>query len=141
MGGSRVGKFLRRVLSPTQLTTLEKEAVVEKKKEEPQLSHRQISGSLRPGGLLDQPVQLLSDPETPGLGIRATLREAPWKVPRYEPFRSNQIWGEDWTILSIDHARYYLLTIIDCFSRYIVAWGDGQDRHAIEVQNLLPWPI
>jgi len=67
----------------------------------------------------------------------ATLREAPWKVPRYEPFRQNQIWGEDWTILSIASARHYLLTIIDYFSRYIVAWGIVPTVTRVEVQNLL----
>jgi putative transposase len=67
----------------------------------------------------------------------ATLREAPWKVPRYEPFRSNQIWGEDGTILSIDHARHYLLTLLDYFSRYVVAWGVVRAVTQVEVQNLL----
>jgi putative transposase len=120
-----------------QLTPVEKQAVVEKKKLEPQLSHRQISGSLRPEGCwvsssscyrILKPLGWISSPN---------LREAPWKIPRYEPFRPNQIWGEDWTILSIDSIRHYLLTIIDYFSRYIVAWGVVKTVTRQEVQSLL----
>jgi putative transposase len=123
--------------SPLQLTRVEKQAVVEKKELEPQLSHRQISGSLRSEGhwvsssscyRLLKPLGWISSP---------SLREAPWKVPRYEPFRPNQIWGEDWTILSIDSTRHYLLTIIDYFSRYIVAWGVVKTVTRREVQNLV----
>ena len=33
------------------------------------------------------------------------------------------IWGEDWSILTIAQSRHYLITIIDYFSRFIVAWG------------------
>lgn len=130
-------KVSSRALSPTQLTTLEKEAVVEKKKEEPQLSHRQISGSLRLEDYWISPSSCYRVLKSRGWVSMAALREAPWKVPRYEPFRSNQIWGEDWTILSIDHTRYYLLTLIDYFSRYLVAWGIVRTVTQVEVQNLL----
>jgi putative transposase len=69
--------------------------------------------------------------------ISQSLREAPWKVPHYEPFRSNQIWGEDWTLLNIAGRRYYLLTIIDYFSRYVLAWGIVPSVTHREVQDLL----
>ncbi len=65
------------------------------------------------------------------------LREAPWKIPRYEPFRPNQIWGEDWTLLTIAEQRHYLLTIIDYFSRYVVVWGIVKTVTQAEVQKLL----
>jgi putative transposase len=136
-GWSQGRKVSSRVLSPTHLTTLEKEAVVEKKKQEPQLSHRQISGSLRLEEYWVSPSSCYRVLKSRGWVSMATLREAPWKVPRYEPFRSNQIWGEDWTILSIDHARHYLLTLIDYFSRYVVAWGVVRAVTQVEVQNLL----
>jgi len=48
-----------------------------------------------------------------------------------------KVWGEDWTILSIANTRYYLLTVIDYFSRYIVAWGVVKTVTQREVQNLL----
>ncbi len=123
--------------SPRQLTQGEKQAVVEKKKLEPQLSHRQISGLLRPQGYWISSSSCYRILKPLGWVPPPTLREAPWKVPRYEPFRPNQIWGEDWTILSIDSTRHYLLTIIDYFSRYIVAWGIVPTVTRVEVQTLL----
>jgi putative transposase len=125
------------VPSSRQLTLVEKQAVVEKKKMEPQLSHRHISGSLRPEGYWVSPSSCYRILKTLGWIGSSSLREAPWKIPRYEPFRSNQIWGEDWTILSIASIRHYFLTIIDYFSRYIVAWGVVQTVTRLEVQNLL----
>ena len=65
------------------------------------------------------------------------LREAPWKEPRYEPFAPNQIWAEDWTMLTIRGLRYYLLTIIDYFSRYIIAWSIVKTVSQQEVKDLL----
>jgi transposase InsO family protein len=66
-----------------------------------------------------------------------SLRQAPWAVSHYEPFRPNQIWGEDWTQLVIHSQRHYLLTIIDYFSRYIVAWGIVKTVTQREVKDLL----
>jgi len=123
--------------SVLQLTPVEKQAVVEKKKTEPELSHRQISGSLRPKGHWISPSSCYRILKPLGWISSPNLREAPWRMPRYEPFRSNQIWGEDWTILSIDCIRHYLLTLIDYFSRYIVAWGVVKTVTRLEVQNLL----
>jgi putative transposase len=40
-------------------------------------------------------------------------------------------------ILSVDYTRYYLLSLIDCFSRYIVAWGIVKTVTQLEVQNLV----
>jgi hypothetical protein len=89
-------------------------------------------------GVLDSPFELLSDPQAPWGGFPLSpLREAPWKVPRYEPFRPNPIWGEDWTLLGIGSIRHYLLTLIDYFSRYIVAWGVVKTVTRREVQNLV----
>ncbi len=136
-GWIREQKVSSRPLSPTQLTPLEKEAVIEKKKREPQLSHRQISGSLRLEDYWVSPSSCYRILKSRGWVSTVTLREAPWKVPRYEPFCPNQIWGEDWTILSINQARHYLLTLIDYFSRYIVAWGVVRTVTQVEVQNLL----
>jgi len=123
--------------SPLQLTLVEKQAVVEKKKMEPQLSHRQISGSLRPEGYWVSPSSCYRILKPLGWISSFSLREAPWKAPRYEPFRPNQIWGEDWTLLIVNSLRHYLLTIIDYFSRYIVAWGVVKTVTRLEVQNLL----
>ena len=136
-GWLRGKKMKETAPSSLELTPVERQAVVEKKKLEPQLSHRQISGSLRPEGHWISPSSCYRILKPLGWISSANLREAPWRIPRYEPFRSNQIWGEDWTILSIDSIRHYLLTIIDYFSRYIVAWGVVKTVSRLEVQNLV----
>jgi transposase InsO family protein len=127
----------QRIPSPLQLMPMEKEAVIQKKQQEPQLSHRQLSGMLRPEGHWISPSSCYRILKSLGWISPSILREAPWKVSRYEPFRPNQIWGEDWTILSIEDTRHYLLTVIDYFSRYIVAWGIVRTVTRREVQNLV----
>ena len=119
------------------LTAAECAAIIEHKKREPQLSHRQISGHLRPDGFWVSPSSCYRMLKALGWVEPRSLREAPWKTARYEPFRPNQIWGEDWIMLSIAGTRYYLLTIIDYFSRFIVAWGIVKSVSQREVQNLL----
>lgn len=49
-------------------------------------------------------------------------REAPRKQPRDEIRQRNLLWGKDWTKLSIGHVRWYLLTVIDWFSRLLIAF-------------------
>ncbi len=108
---------------PNRLLPAEKEAVVDLKRKEPYLSHRKISGFLREDDLFVSPSSCYRILKSLGWIEPQNLRESPWKKPRYEPFRPNQIWGEDWTQLVIEGLRYYLLTIIDYFSRFIIAWG------------------
>jgi len=126
-----------KVASILTLTEAEEQAVIEKKQAEPQLSHRQISGSLRPEGYYVSPSSCYRILKELGWIWSQSLREAPWKIPRFEPFRPNQIWGEDWTILTIGDRRHYLLALIDYFSRYIIAWGVVPTVTQKEVQNLL----
>jgi putative transposase len=123
--------------SALSLTVYEKQAIIDKKKTHTELTHRKISGSLKHDGFWISPSSCYRVLKPLGWVLHQDLREAPWKVPHYEPFRPNQVWGEDWTILSIDNKRYYLLTIIDYFSRYIVAWGIVKTVTQREVQNLL----
>jgi putative transposase len=57
-------------------------------------------------------------------------RAAPWKSPRYEIWQRKQMWGSDWTKLSVGGIRWYLLTVIDFFSRWIVVWEVVPTVHA-----------
>jgi len=111
------------------LTEQEREAIIAKKEQEPYLSHRQISGFLRHEQYWISPSSCYRVLKLQGLILSQELRPSPWKKPHYEPFRPNQIWGIDWTILLILERRYYLLSLIDYFSRYIVAWGMGAVCH------------
>ena len=101
------------------------------------MSHRQISGYLRHEGYWISESSCYRILRALGWVFSQTFRQAPWKEPHYKPFRPNQIWGEDWTILTIANLRHYLLTIIDYFSRYIVAWGIVKTVTQREVKNLL----
>ena len=136
-GWQKEGRGRRTPLSVLSLTDSEHGAILEKKKSEPQMSPRQISGHLRSEGLWISSSSCYRVLKAQGWVIPQSLREAPWKVPHYEPFCANQIWGEDWTILSIARTRHYLLTIIDYFSRYIVAWGIVKSVTQREVQSLV----
>jgi len=123
--------------SVLRLTEAEVGAVIEKKKEHPHLSHRKISGYLRHEGYWISESSCYRILKALGWIFPQPLREAPWRQARYEPFAPNQIWGEDWTMLTIAALRYYLLTIIDYFSRYIVAWAIVKTVTQKEVKDLL----
>lgn len=135
--GWRKGYDDQRKPSPNRLTNAERTAIIERKKADPHLSHRQISGYLRFQGVWVSPSSCYRILKTLGWIEPRSFREAPWATAHYEPYRPNQIWGEDWTLLTIAGMRYYLLTIIDYFSRYIVAWGIVKTVTRREVQNLL----
>jgi len=124
-------------VSVLRLTDAEREAVIEKKKRYPHLSHRQISGYLRHDGYWISESSCYRILKSLDWVLPQELREAPWKEPRYEPFAPNQIWAEDWTMLTIRGLRYYLLTIIDYFSRYIIAWSIVKTVSQQEVKDLL----
>lgn len=134
-GADNKAKKVRQPL--ISLTDAERQAIINKKEAEPQMTHRIISGILRHDGHWISPSSCYRVLKALGYVSEAIYREAPWKTPRYEPFRPNQIWGEDWTILTIDSIRYYLLTIIDYFSRYIVAWGIVKTVTQREVKDIL----
>jgi transposase InsO family protein len=63
-------------------------------------------------------------------------RAAPWKQPRYEVWQRNLLWGSDWTKLSVGGVRWYLLTVIDFFSRWIIAWEVVPTVHAGNVKAI-----
>lgn len=136
-GWFRSGKPADWKPSVLRLTDAEREVVTEKKKTYPHLSHRQISGYLRHDGYWVSESSCYRILRDLGWVFPQPFREAPWRVPRYEPFAPNQVWGEDWTILSIGGQRHYLLTIIDYFSRYIVAWAIVKTVSQREVKDLL----
>lgn len=127
----------RRRTPPNSLRPCEEEKIVALKIREPHLSHRQISGLLRDDDVWVSPSSCYRTLKSTGLVWEWSLREAPWKTARYEPFRPNQIWAEDWTGLVIAGLRHYVITILDLFSRYVVAWGIVKTVTQREVKNLV----
>lgn len=110
-------------LRETELRPEEVGAIVEAKQREPWLSHRQISGRLRERGVWVSESSCYRVLKAEGWVEGRRFRERPWGEARYEPYRPNQIWGLDWTGLRIEGLRWYLLTVIDFFSRYLLAWA------------------
>lgn len=49
--------------------------------------------------------------------------DIPAEMLLHEPWRKNLLWGTDWTYLRINERFWFLLLIIDWYSRKIVSWG------------------
>lgn len=49
--------------------------------------------------------------------------DIPGEMLLHEPWRKNLLWGTDWTYLRIEERFWFLLVILDWYSRKIVAWG------------------
>ena len=47
----------------------------------------------------------------------------PGELLLHEPWKPNLLWGMDWTYLKIGNVFWFLLVIVDWYSRKIVAWG------------------
>lgn len=120
-----------------KLTAVEKQSIIDYKQKNPHLSHRKIAGYLRDQGfwLSDSVCYLILKEK--GWVLPVDFKEAPWKVSRYEPLRKNLLWGTDFTYLRILGKRYYLLTVMDYYSRYIIAWGILDRIRSKEVQDIL----
>lgn len=126
-----------RPTSSNALLENETKSVLSMKESQAHLSHRHISGLLRHQDVWVSASSCYRILKSQDLVWEWTLREAPWKTAHYEPFRPNQIWGEDWTGIVIDGLRHYVLTILDLFSRYLVAWGIFRTVTQREVKNVV----
>jgi putative transposase len=49
--------------------------------------------------------------------------DIPGDMLLHEPWRKNLLWGTDWTYLRINDRFWFLLLILDWYSRKIVSWG------------------
>ena len=130
-----------RPTSSNALLDSETNSVISMKEKQTHLCHRQISGLLRHENVWVSPSSCYRILKSEGLIWEWILRDAPWKTAHYEPFRPNQIWGEDWSSIVIDGLRHYLLTILDLFSRYLVAWGIVKTVTKTEIKNLVALAI
>jgi transposase InsO family protein len=130
-----------RPISSNALLDSETNSVISMKEKQTHLCHRQISGLLRHANVWVSPSSCYRILKSEGLIWEWILREAPWKTAYYEPFRPNQIWGEDWSSIVIDGQRHYILTVLDLFSRYLVAWGIVKTVTKTEIKNLVALAI
>ena len=108
--------------SSYEITAEERKLIDEVKEQNPQYRHRRIQGVLQQRGIYLSASVIYGHLKQHGQIEPYERRAAPWKSPRYEVWQRNQMWGSDWTRLSVGGIRWYLLTVIDFFSRWIVAW-------------------
>lgn len=120
-----------RTVTPDELAMIDR-----LKEQQPHLRHRRLQGLLQAQGTYVSASSVYQRLKRQGWGQAYARRPAPWKEPRYEVWRRNLLWGGDWTRLQIAGLRWYLLTLIDFFSRLIVAHRVVPSVHAGEVKIL-----
>lgn len=116
--------------SSYEITAEEREFIEEVKEQNPQYRHRRIQGVLQQRGIYLSASVIYGHLKAQGQIEPYERRAAPWKSPRYEVWQRNQMWGSDWTKLNVGGIRWYLLTVIDFFSRWIIAWEVVPTVHA-----------
>lgn len=108
--------------STYELTAEERQLIEEVKQLHPQYRHRRIQGVLQQRGVYLSASAIYGHLKEQGQVEPYERRAAPWKSPRYEVWQRNLMWGSDWTKLSVGGVRWYFLTVIDFFSRLIIAF-------------------
>lgn len=116
------------------LTPEERQRIEAVKEEHPEYRHRRIQGVLQAQGVYLSASAIYGYLKQLGWVEPYDRRPAPWKHPRYEVWQRNLLWGCDWTRLSIAQVRWYLLTVIDFFSRWVIAWDLVPTVHAAHVK-------
>ena len=106
------------------------------KAEHPEMRHRQIQGMLQMEGNYLSATSVYKRLKSQGKVEYYERRAAPWDEPLYEIIGANMMWGADWTQLRIGGKRWYLLNLIDFYSRYVVHFEIVQNvcaRHITEL--------
>ena len=122
--------------SSYQITEEERRLIEEVKEAHPEYRHRRIQGVLQSQGVYLSASAIYGHLREKGWVESYDRRAAPWKEPRYEVWRRNLMWGCDWTKLLVGGVRWYLLTVIDFFSRLIVAYEVVPTVHAGHVKAI-----
>ena len=112
------------------ITAEERELIDETKEHHPQYRHRRIQGVLQQRGIYLSASVIYGHLKSRGQIEAYQRRMAPWKNPHYEVWQKNLMWGSDWTKLRVGGMRWYLVTVIDFFSRWIIAWEVVPTVHA-----------
>jgi putative transposase len=120
--------------SSSQITEEECRMIEAVKEAHPEYRHRRIQGALQNQGVYLSASAIYRHLRQKGWVETYERRAAPWKEPRYEVWQRNLMWGCDWTKLLVGGVRWYLLTVIDFFSRLIVAYEVVPTVHAGHVK-------
>ena len=118
------------------LTPEEKKAIETAKEANPHLRHRQIQGILQMSGLYLSYSSVYQYLKSLNRVEPYERKPSPFKESRYSIWQRNLMWGCDWTKLKINHIRWYLIVIIDFFSRYCVSFGIYPSINASHVKHV-----
>lgn len=110
--------------------------IEETKEAHPHLRHRQIQGLLQHQGVFVSASKVYHHLKSLGKVEPYERRPAPWKEPLYEVSQANLMWGADWTQMRIGGVRWYLLTLIDFFSRFLVHYEVVRTVNAGNIKSL-----
>ena len=116
--------------SSYEITDQERQLIDAVKQEHPLFRHRRIQGMLQQRGVYLSASAIYGYLKATGRVEPYERRSAPWKSPHYEVWQRNLMWGSDWTKLRVGGVRWYLVTVIDFFSRWVVAWEVVPTVHA-----------
>jgi len=122
--------------SRVKLTPCEQQAIEATKERYPYLRHRQIQGMLQNQGVYLSSSSVYHHLKSIGRVEPYERRPSPLKEPRYSIWQRNLMWGCDWTKLLINHIRWYLIILIDFFSRYIIGYNIHPSINAAHVKHL-----
>ena len=117
-----------------ELTGEERQMIEAVKEEHGEYRHRRIQGELQQRGVYLSASAIYRYLKEQGQVEAYERRAAPWETARYEAWRRNLLWGSDWTKLRVGGSRWYLLTVIDFFSRLLIAYEVVPTVHAGNVK-------
>ena len=126
-----------RIKSCMRITPREKAAIIVLKKMNPEYGVCRISGQLRRDGVCVSPTTCYNYLKEEGLIIPLNNRPDPNREPKYLPFLPNQQWALDWSYIRINGERWNILTMIDCFSKYLIGFGVLKTIKAVDIQELI----
>ena len=129
-------KPLKSRIKTHTVTPEEYKKITETKEQHPGLRHRQIQGLLQQKGHFISASVVYQHLKSINQVEHYERRSAPWKEPFYEIYRANTMWGADWSQLRIGGRRWYLLTLIDFFSRLIIQFEVVPTVHSGLIKNL-----
>lgn len=113
-----------------ELTGEEHQMIEAVKQAHPEYRHRRIQGELQQQGVYLSASAIYEHLKELGQVEPYERRAPPWETPRYEVWQRDLIWGSDWTKLMVGGVRGYLLTVIDFFSRLLIAYEVVPTVHA-----------
>ena len=118
------------------LTNQELIKIDEMKSKHPEMRHRQIQGMLQLEGLYLSTTSVYKRLKEQNKVEYYERRAAPWDEPFYEVRSANLMWGADWTQLRIGGKRWYLLNLIDFYSRFVVHFDIVENVSAKHIRKL-----